>query len=185
MYTNFGLRCLHQPGAWTQTHTTPVRYSVSWPSYTHTYALCRCRSLACYIIQRWVYQRLISSSLKTLKGCFVFLLPETPWTHRLPSSRGYLFTTAWICKSLSRLPAVTEGKRFTRFTSARRAEVSPHHFIHLPDLQIECLVTGFEHRQIKSKISRPVCTCDWLDLLYPQRYKRKSVVTVIQSRIET
>ncbi len=111
----YSLCCMHKPGAWSQTHTHLLRYSIFLAFlYTDTHALCRCRSPACYIIQEGVYQRPISSSMKTLKGCFVFFLPETPWTHRLPSSRGYLFTTAWICKFLSRLPAVTEGKCFTR-----------------------------------------------------------------------
>lgn len=36
-------------------------------------------------------------SLKTLKGCFVSLSPQTPWTRRLPSSHRYLFTVAYIC----------------------------------------------------------------------------------------
>lgn len=108
------------------THRTPaIQYFGAWvlvhiSMHTYTHALCklcRSRSLACYIIQEGVYQQVISSSLKTLKGCFVFLLLETPWTHRLPSSHAYLFTTAWICKSLSWLPAVTDRKCFTHSLS--------------------------------------------------------------------
>lgn len=57
------------------------------------------------------------------KGCFVFLLPETLWTHRLPFSHGYLLTAAWICKSLSWLLAITEGKCFIHSLSAQGESV--------------------------------------------------------------
>lgn len=55
-----------------------------------------------------------AASPKTLKGCFVSLSPQTPWTRRLPSSHRYLFTVAYICMSLSQPPAVTAGKRAVR-----------------------------------------------------------------------
>lgn len=51
-----------------------------------------------------------AASSKTLKGCFVSLSPQTPWTRRLPCSHRYLFAVAYICMSLSRPPAVTAGK---------------------------------------------------------------------------
>lgn len=72
-----------------------------------------------------LYLQLISSSLRTLKGCFVSLFPQAPRTLRLASSRRYLFTMAWICTSLSQLPSLRGSDPQICMKVSARAERCP------------------------------------------------------------
>lgn len=70
-----------------------------------------------------------AASPKTLKGCFVSLSPQTPWTRRLPSSHRYLFTVAYICMSLSQ-PSETHCAEWVpaRARIRKSTVYQDHHF---------------------------------------------------------
>lgn len=85
------------------TSTQHKRYSIVW-ALTHTHTRIHARSPADYVIRRTL-SAADQQQPEDSQRLFC-LFPQTPWTLRLPSSRRYLFTMAWICTSLSQLPSL-------------------------------------------------------------------------------
>lgn len=91
-----------------------------------------CRTPARYIIQGGLLSASDQQQApKTLKGCFVSLSPQTPWTRRLPCSHRYLFTMAYICMSLSQPPAIPAGRRAVQSESLSGPGLGSPQFIRI------------------------------------------------------